>query len=385
MVTNQAPSLSTPPAPRWPLALLSALGCLGPLVASGGSGAGWVWALVAAGTAAWVWRRGAPSQAAPPEAVPMGHAPMAPAPVQATEGAAALATAVVPVWNRQMQSVHDQTEEAITSLTARFAGMQRQLREAVGVSEQEAEVNLQGVIAGNQRQLEELVQALEEAQRQRVALLEKVSELAGFTEQLQAMSEEVTAIANQTNLLALNAAIEAAHAREHGKGFAVVADEVRKLSERSGRAGQQITEKIHWMDESLRRTLEAVHEFDARDSESIRNTEFTLQEVVASFDIASRQLAVSASQLQEANQEVQREIDGTIVSLQFQDRTGQILRNVMRDMGKYEAEAGRHPATSEGIAAWLQELERTYTTMEEKHHHAGRASSSAADDEITFF
>ena len=375
--------MSTPTPHLRSLAVLAGLGCLGPLVASGGSGAGWAWAGLVAVAAVWAWKRGgtpAPASLDGPVPAPaeasVSAPPVSPAP---------LAAAVVPVWNRQVQTVHDQTEEAITALTARFAGMQQLLREAVGVTEQEAEANLQGVIAANQRQLAQLVTSLEEAQAQRVALLEKVSDLANFTEQLQAMSAEVTDIAFQTNLLALNAAIEAAHAREHGKGFAVVADEVRKLSERSGRAGQQITEKIQWMDDSLRTTLQAVHEFDARDAELIRNTEFTLQEVVASFDIASRQLADSASRLQGANGQVQQEIAGTLVSLQFQDRTGQILRNVLRDMAKYEAQAGDHPATEAGITAWLRELERTYTTAEEKQSHQGGAAASTSDDEITFF
>ena len=298
----------------------------------------------------------------------------------------ALAKAVVPLWRQNAESVHDQTEEAITDLTARFAGMQKQLLDAVATAGLGGEVGLQGVISENQKQLEGLVVRLEASQSQRVALLEKVGELAGFTEQLQHMSSEVTSIANQTNLLALNAAIEAAHAREHGKGFAVVAEEVRKLSERSGRAGLQITEKIQWMDDSLRNTLDAVHDFDKRDAELIRNAEFTIQEVVSSFDIASRQLAYSASQLEEVNGEVQKEVQGAIVSLQFQDRVGQILRNVIRDMHKFESREDMHNLAPEEVKAWIFELERTYTTNEERRVHSGSASGASTDDsDLTFF
>jgi methyl-accepting chemotaxis protein len=281
--------------------------------------------------------------------------------------------------------VHDQTEEAITHLTARFSGMQGLLRDAVGTSGREGETRLQQVIQDNRTQLSALVASLEEAQAQRTELLGKVGELANFTEQLQQMSSEVTSIANQTNLLALNAAIEAAHAREHGKGFAVVAEEVRKLSDRSGRAGQQITEKIQWMDHSLHGTLTAVDASTARESELIRAAEATILQVVSSFDGASGTLASSAAHLETVNAQVQAEIQETIYSLQFQDRVGQILRNVLRDMKKFEARE-RAAIGEAQVAAWLKELEGTYTTAEEKRHHEGAHAGAATDDsDITFF
>ncbi len=371
-----------PKSGGWTLAgvALLALGALGPLIASGGSRAGWICSLGFAALGTWLLPRAARSPEGEPQVVVEAAA------AQVSPVTFPLAAAVVPLWRSNAQSVHDQTEEAITNLTARFAGMQKQLMDAVGASDQSAEVNLQGVIAENQRQLEAVVVRLEEAQAQRTALLEQVGELAGFTEQLQQMSAEVTAIANQTNLLALNAAIEAAHAREHGKGFAVVAEEVRKLSERSGRAGLQITEKIQWMDESLKKTLDAVHAFDTRDAELIRNTEFTIQEVVSSFDIASRMLAASASYLETVNGEVQQEVQGAIYSLQFQDRVGQILRNVIRDMGKFETQENVHTLGPAEVKAWISELERTYTTNEERRVQTGSAAGASTDDsDLTFF
>ncbi len=342
--------------------VLLAMVLLAPVLATKGALLGWVLGFIAAAAGAWLLRKILkPGVQSSDQEEAHAHSTS-----PATEDP--LSVAVVPVWRRQTQSVHDQTEEAVTDLTTRFSGMQRLLLEASGKSGLEVEAHMQKVIHGAQESLGQIVATLEENHARRGVLITKVSGLLEFTEQLQAMSEEVIGIANQTNLLSLNAAIEAAHAGEQGKGFAVVADEVRKLSDRSATAGVNITEKVRWMSESLDNIIQGVQEFNARGEELTSTAKHTAQSVVSSFHEASAELNASMSHLEGVNKTVQADIQETLFHLQFQDRVCQILRNTLRDMQKFEARKSVVVGQGE-IEVWLRNLEATYTSMEEVHHH----------------
>jgi CHASE3 domain sensor protein len=65
-------------------------------------------------------------------------------------------------------------------------------------------------------------------------------ELGKKSQEIGAVAEIVSELAEQTNILAINATIEAAGAGESGKRFAVVADEIRKLADRVAGSAKEI-------------------------------------------------------------------------------------------------------------------------------------------------
>ena len=68
--------------------------------------------------------------------------------------------------------------------------------------------------------------------------------LAKASDEIVGIVDTITAVSRQTNLLALNATIEAARAGEAGRGFAVVAGEVKALAVETGRAADDVRNRI---------------------------------------------------------------------------------------------------------------------------------------------
>jgi methyl-accepting chemotaxis protein len=361
------------------------LAAIGPLAAAGFSRGGFAWALVFACAAlglalAGAARPGAETRPAPAEAETAAAAPGAPeeAPVER------LSRAVVPVWAAQTGHARSETERAITGLTGRFMAIQQSLREAAGEQSVASAREISEAISQGEGALGAIIQSLAAGQAAWSGHMEQVKELAALTGNLSEMSAEVAAIASQTNLLALNAAIEAAHARELGKGFAVVAEEVRKLSERSGATGNLISQRIESVNQVLQATIRTTETFHAQESATIENAEAAIRQVLDRFSEAARKLSESTGHLESVNAQVQGEVAETLVHLQFQDRVDQILHNVAADMDKFLEHVQGRP-TALDVERWLEELARTYTTLEQAAIHRGEQVDSTADSEITFF
>lgn len=96
---------------------------------------------------------------------------------------------------------------------------------------------------------------------------------------------------------------------------------------------------------------------------------------------------------QEESAGIQAEIAVMLVALQYHDRFSQILGHVEQDLDKMYGklheiiEAWRNGQSLPEIELerWLAELERSYSTQEQKTAHHGSASRAPTDSDITFF
>lgn len=305
---------------------------------------------------------------------------------------------LLPIWSRHIDTGRAQTEEAITALAARFSTLSDRLqatvdrsREATGGSHH-GQQGVVGLLNASRDELGLIIDSLKAALEARESMMAQIAHLADFTVELKEMATDVASIAAQTNLLSLNAAIEAARAGESGRGFAVVAGEVRKLSNLSAETGKKIGTKVESVNESIRATLEQAQQYSRKEVQTVNVSEATIKRVLEEFGNAAEQLTNSTQALQVESAGIKNELDDVLVSLQFQDRVGQILSHVQNDLEKLHAhvtacrdslEKGE-PCPDVDVGRWLQDLARTYTTAEQRSLHAGQAAA-AQSSEITFF
>lgn len=212
----------------------------------------------------------------------------------------------------------------------------------------------------------------------------RVEDLARRAGEIGGIVQLIKEIADQTNLLALNAAIEAARAGDAGRGFAVVADAVRELSNESAGTGRRIADKVQLVNEAIHGALQAADQGALADEQALGQAQHSVAGILEGFQRVTGDLADTANTLRRQHQGIQQEVAESLVSLQFQDRIGQMLGHVRQDMERLE----RHLATGpEHLDAqdWLDNLASTYTTAEQHAVHGGKSSQAPADSDITFF
>ncbi len=315
---------------------------------------------------------------------------MAIAEAERARGLDDLCAKVFPVWGRHVETARGQTQEAIEQLTRSFSEIIGRLEASVQASEaaagnacgSNADGGIVALLAASKQELGAIVGSLHLVVEAKNKMLANVSNLAGFSTELKSMVAEVVRIANQTNLLALNAAIEAARAGEAGRGFAVVADEVRKLATNSGDTAAQIRAKVDLVGRAMADTLNYANECAEADTQAIRGAEDTINGVVQRFTGVTDGLTESARVLQNESHGIRDEISNLLVSLQFQDRTSQILTHVTGDMATLRERVAN--GANFDSEAWLNQMQQTYATREQRVNHGAEAATADAAG-ITFF
>jgi len=304
---------------------------------------------------------------------------------------------VVPILMRQVQASRAHTEEEITVLTERFAGMADQLSKIIsGTGHGEDGRGVDGLFIESRAALTRVLKALTHIQSVEHAVIDEVRQLSTHTHQLDAMAKEVRKVAEQINLLALNAAIEAARAGENGRGFAVVADEVRKLAGFSSSTGEKISSAIEDINAAMVSTLKMSEASGSSDDLVIHEAEQSIEKTLDDLQAALNVFKNDAQLLRGSSEQIRDQIFSVLTAFQFQDRVSQMLSHVEKNLGNLQqaiernqqAGAERH-ANMINVDKTLAGMELNYTMPEEARIHGSVTGSSqqsvSSDNDLTFF
>lgn len=305
---------------------------------------------------------------------------------------ARLGEEVPPVWSNHVETSRQQMETAVNGLTSTFGNIVVLLDDALNSSRQAFGSGHGEVFETSRQRLGEVVEALDSTLSQRERTLRELGQLVDLSEQMKAMTAQVTRIAEQTHLLALNAAIEAARVGDAGQAFSVVAMEVRQLADLSGTTGEKIGELAEEVGQAITGALSLARANAEAEGSLVQDANSKVHSVLDDLMGVVDGLQNTSENLGSTAEGIKDQIAASLVQFQFQDRIGQTLAHVRDSIDELPAMLAPSgtlpPQQLEAIDAegLLARLASTYTMVEEFQAHGGGEPSGQSDEsDITFF
>jgi methyl-accepting chemotaxis protein len=171
--------------------------------------------------------------------------------------------------------------------------------------------------------------------RQVDQIVSHMLELGKKSQEVGAVLDIVSELAEQTNILAINATIEAAGAGEAGKRFAVVADEIRKLADRVGGSTKEVRTLIEDVRSAVNTTVMATEtgskavDAGSRQFSDVASAFKQISGLVGTTTDAAREIELSTKQQSSAVEQVNIAIASvTQASMETETSAGQTLQTV---------------------------------------------------------
>jgi methyl-accepting chemotaxis protein len=160
-------------------------------------------------------------------------------------------------------------------------------------------------------------------------------ELGRKSQEIGAVLDIVSELAEQTNILAINATIEAAGAGDAGKRFAVVAEEIRKLADRVGGSTKEVRTLIDDVRSAVNTTVMATEtgskavDAGTRQFGDVATSFKQIATLVTTTTDAAREIELSTKQQSTAVEQVNAAIANvTQASMETETSAGQTLQTV---------------------------------------------------------
>jgi len=210
----------------------------------------------------------------------------------------------------QMASNSEETSAQANSVSAAAEQVSANVRSVASSTEE-----LSASIRDISKSANDAARVAETAVAKAAATNATIEKLGESSAEIGKVIKVITSIAQQTNLLALNATIEAARAGEAGKGFAVVASEVKELAKETGKATEDIGQKIEAIQSDTRAAMVALGEI-GKVIDQINDIQRSISRAVAEQDSTTTEMARNVAEGAKGTGEIARNITGVAKAAQ---------------------------------------------------------------------
>jgi methyl-accepting chemotaxis protein len=187
-----------------------------------------------------------------------------------------------------------------------------------------------------------------DVRRQVDVIVDHMLALGDKSQQIGAVLDIVSELAEQTNILAINSTIEAAGAGEAGKRFAVVADEIRKLADRVAGSTKEIRGLIDVVRSAVNTTVMATEigskAVDAGNEQftnvatafgEIADLVDTTNEAAREIELSTKQQTTAVEQVNAAISDVAQSTNETEAGSRQTFETASQLTKLSRELGLF--------------------------------------------------
>ena len=292
--------------------------------------------------------------------------------------------------------LHDAVEKLVTGFTGlesqtrsqqQLAMLLIQQNKGETASEGVDHVNFEEFVKEISQTLAIFVDTTVDTSKVGMQLVGMMDDIVGRVQSILGVLGELEGIAKQTNLLALNAAIEAARAGEAGRGFAVVADEVRNLSLRATQFSTQIRDYMDGVHGSVRAAEDAITGMASKDMQFALNSKQRVESMIDWIQALNSNMTQTAGSLSDIAQNIEKDVHGTVTSLQFQDLVTQLLTRVqnqitttqdaLEELRQVNLSSAQNPAPS------LEELEQLMGQYQSVLRKAGEKFAATGNSPVS--
>jgi methyl-accepting chemotaxis protein len=234
----------------------------------------------------------------------------------------------------------------ITTTISELLATSRQIAESARRVAQIAGQTAQSARSGEST-VEKAHESIAAIRRQVDLVVGHMLELGKRSQQIGAVVDIVSELAEQTNILAINATIEAAGAGEAGKRFSVVADEIRKLADRVAGSAKEIRGQIEDVRAAVNTTVMATE----GGSKAVEAGSRQFAEVAAGFKQISDLVATTTEAAREIELSTQQQTTAV-------EQVNMAISNVAQATRETEASSGQTLQTAGLLAGLSRELLR---------------------------